>query len=259
MSIVLGLDIGSNSVGSAWIDLASGEITVGLSVFPAGVDESDEKRGDPKNAKRRTTRRSRLTLARRSHRKRALRRWLIANKFLPSDAQQFQRLLQETDPWDLRRKALTLPLTPHEFGRVLLHLAQRRGTVGFDADLGDAGQVKAAMTELQLAILARYGTNQVKKDQQQLREQIEQLAKQKKRDHQENRQLENAQDELKKLCKSMLQEGAVTFGRFIADLRDERCTPITTKDQRKQQRGAQNGASLCGTRRVNLSFTRIGP
>lgn len=90
MSSVLGLDIGSNSVGSAWIDFKTGEITVGLSVFPAGVDESDEKRGDPKNVKRRSARRTRITLARRSQRKRLLRLKLIEMGLLPSTEAEFK-------------------------------------------------------------------------------------------------------------------------------------------------------------------------
>lgn len=83
MTVVLGLDIGSNSVGSAWYDYSTGKITTGLSVFPAGVDESDEKRGDPKNAKRRMTRRTRITLARRSQRKRLLSLKLIETGLCP--------------------------------------------------------------------------------------------------------------------------------------------------------------------------------
>src|SRR5262245_59493740 len=130
MTISLGLDIGSNSVGSAWINHETGEITTGLSVFPAGVDESEEKRGVPKNAKRRMTRRTRITLARRAARKRALRLKLIASGLLPSDPGEFKKLLEDTDPWQLRRQGLTEPLTPYQFGRLLLHLAQRRGALG---------------------------------------------------------------------------------------------------------------------------------
>ena len=44
---VLSLDIGSNSVGSMWLDRKTGKIATGTSVFPAGVEESDDKRGDP--------------------------------------------------------------------------------------------------------------------------------------------------------------------------------------------------------------------
>src|SRR5439155_25175559 len=150
------------SVGSAWLDHQTGGITVGLSVFPAGVDESEEKRGDPKNAKRRTTRRSRITLARRAQRKRGLRLKLIPVELLPSDADRFKKLLEDTDPWALRRKGLTERLSPHEFGRVLLHLAQRRGALGFDADVGDKGKVKAAMTHVQLEMLDKYASGDAK-------------------------------------------------------------------------------------------------
>jgi hypothetical protein len=39
MCTYLGLDIGSNSLGSALIDTRTRKIIIGLSVFPAGVDE----------------------------------------------------------------------------------------------------------------------------------------------------------------------------------------------------------------------------
>lgn len=155
MSIILGLDIGSNSVGSAWIDSASGRVVTGTSIFPAGVDETDEKRGEPKNAKRRMTRRTRITLARRSTRKRQLRQRLIAAGLLPPDEAAFKTLLESTDPLALRRKGLDGPLQPFEFGRLLLHLAQRRGALGLRMDdteasddgddANDDGKVKAAI------------------------------------------------------------------------------------------------------------------
>lgn len=162
---VLGLDIGSNSVGSAWIDLKDGEIVPGSSVFPAGVDESDDKRGDPKNAKRRMTRRTRITLARRAQRKRELRLKLIETGLLPPDRDGFKALLEATDPWALRRKGLDEPLLPHELGRVLLHLAQRRGALGLhipdpDEDeredaSDDDGKVKAAIGAVRAKMLER--------------------------------------------------------------------------------------------------------
>ncbi len=47
-------------------------------------------------------------------------------------------LLESTDPWVLRQKALSEKLTAFEFGRILLHLSQHRGAVGLvfksDAD-----------------------------------------------------------------------------------------------------------------------------
>ncbi|MCC5829201.1 MAG: HNH endonuclease [Phycisphaeraceae bacterium] len=187
--ITLGLDIGSNSIGSAWFDSRTGQLTTGTSIFPAGVDESDDKRGEPKNAKRRMVRRTRITLARRSQRKRELRRKLIETGLLPTDETAYAKLLEETDPWELRRRGLTKPLRPHEFGRVLLHLAQRRGALGLKIttpDEGDDlqnedGKVKAAICEVR---------------------------------------------------SKMLHRQARTFGEYIAMIRAERVTPITTKDCR---------------------------
>ncbi len=232
--ISLGLDIGSNSVGSAWIDANGSEAVVGVSIFPAGVEESDEKRGDPKNAKRRATRRTRITLARRAQRKRQLTQKLVAIGLLPPDAEEFEKLLHETDPWVLRRDGLTRPMMPFEFGRVLLHLAQRRGALGFEAEVGDKGTVKTAITTTQLEMLDRYAAGNVRGAAQQIRAKIDGLSKKKKRTEQEDEELETGQGELTRLCKSLLQDPTVTFGRFIADLRDERRKPITTPDQRRK-------------------------
>lgn len=236
MTVSLGLDIGSNSVGSAWIDHRTGQITVGVSVFPAGVDESDEKRGDPKNVKRRMTRRARITLARRAQRKRFLRLKLIDAGLLPDNEEEFKKLLEDAAPWELRRRALTESLSPHEFGRVLLHLAQRRGAMGFDADVGDTGEVKKAIVGLQLAMLDRFGSDEEKRTRRELHSCIETLGK-KKRNEQEDDELEKAQEQLTQLCRSLLKRGSVTFGRFIAELRNERRTTITTPDRRKAKKG----------------------
>jgi CRISPR-associated endonuclease Csn1 len=232
-----GLDIGSNSVGSAWIDHETGKITVGLSVFPAGVDESDEKRGDPKNVKRRMSRRTRITLARRALRKRGLRLKLINNGLLPDNEEAFRKLLNDTDPWHLRFKGLTEQLAPCEFGRVLLHLAQRRGAVGFDADVGDKGEVKKAIVGLQLKMLEKLGSPQARIDGTALRKAIDELEKKKKRSDLENSELEKSREKLHHLCHTLLEDRTVTVGRLMAMLQDERRTPVTTPDRRKKKKG----------------------
>lgn len=186
----LSFDIGSNSVGSAWIDTHNGTVTTGTSVFPAGVDETDDKRGEPKNAKRRMTRRMRITLARRSARKRDLRLLLISRGLLPPTETAFRTLLESTDPWALRTKGLDTALSPHEFGRIVLHLAQRRGALGLtvsspdDGDESDSedGKVKQAIGEVRAKMLARK---------------------------------------------------ARTFGEFIAAIRGERITPLSSADKRR--------------------------
>lgn len=127
--ITLGLDIGSNSVGSAWVDTDRKEIHLGVSVFPAGVEETDVKRGAPKNQDRRAKRSLRRTLARRSQRKERTRRVLTEYGLLPTDLDRVREMF-DLNPWTLRRRGLHEPVTPHEFGRVLVHLGQRRGALG---------------------------------------------------------------------------------------------------------------------------------
>ena len=149
MTVSLGLDIGSNSVGSAWVDTDKKEIVMGVSVFPAGVDESETKRGSPKNQHRREKRSQRKNLARRAARKHRLRHLLTSAGLLPSDPIQWKALV-EMNPWTLRRKALAEPVTPHEFGRILVHLNQRRGALGVQTDPEDQeeGKVKEAIDHL---------------------------------------------------------------------------------------------------------------
>ena len=74
---LLGLDIGSNSVGSAWIDTEKRIIQIADSVFPAGVEESEKKRGAPKNQARRGKRSQRRSIERRAERKRMMRKFLL--------------------------------------------------------------------------------------------------------------------------------------------------------------------------------------
>ena len=147
--ITLGLDIGTNSVGSAWVDTEGGTIDMGVSVFPAGVEEQINKRGAPLNQKRREKRQLRRVLARRAERKRLLRKLLVQVGLLPRSPMELEAMLAE-NPWLLRRKALAEPLTPHQFGRVLLHLNQRRGAsnIVLDAENPEEGKVKEAMDRL---------------------------------------------------------------------------------------------------------------
>jgi CRISPR/Cas system Type II protein with McrA/HNH and RuvC-like nuclease domain len=254
----LGLDIGSNSVGSAWIDHDTGKITVGISVFPAGVDESDEKRGDPKNVKRRTSRRTRITLARRAYRKRALRLRLIKEGLLPEDESKFKTLLEETDPWILRCKGLTQAVHPQQFGRVLLHLSQRRGAVGFDADVGDTGNVKKAIVDLQLTMLDRLGSNESRNDAQQLRRTIESLEKKKSRSESESQELDDAREKLQQLCRGLLKDKTVTVGRLMAMLREERLLRSQRQIGENVRRARANGKALFAIKAASSSFTPIG-
>jgi CRISPR-associated endonuclease Csn1 len=195
MTISLGLDIGSNSVGSAWVDTEKGEIHLGVSVFQAGVEESEDKRGAPKNQARRQTRSQRRNIRRRAERKRELTRFLMDHDFVPREPKELQNLY-EKDPWQLRRKALTEPLSPQEFARIVIHLAQRRGAVGVESDPDDPdeGKVKDGMDRLREELLKRYVP-------------------------------ENFRDDLRKNAHDFdryCDENAITIGRLMADLIDDR-------------------------------------
>lgn len=122
----LGLDLGSNSIGWSVIDEAANTVVAGVRVFPEGVDRDTKGSEVPKNAQRRTARSQRRLIARRARRKRNLRRVLTDLGWLPSKASE-QLLVDNLNPYDLRKKGLTTPLTLAELARALIHLNQRRG------------------------------------------------------------------------------------------------------------------------------------
>ncbi|MDD5458492.1 MAG: type II CRISPR RNA-guided endonuclease Cas9 [Phycisphaerae bacterium] len=139
----LGLDIGSNSVGSAWVDTEAKTIKLGVSVFPAGVESSTDKRGEPKNQARRSQRQQRRSIKRRAELKRRLCQYLIKKGWMPTEKERLQKW-KMLNPWFLRRDAVREELKTdnffnacEKFGRILLHLAQRRGAWWFDEESED--------------------------------------------------------------------------------------------------------------------------
>lgn len=129
---ILGLDLGSNSLGWALLssegDTPTAIIDLGVRIFNKAVEE---KTPTPKNAKRRERRLARRVLQRRARRKQRMLNYLVSRDFLPKelhDSHQPEIILNELgDPYQLRAKALDEALTSYELGRVLLHLVQRRG------------------------------------------------------------------------------------------------------------------------------------
>ena len=201
---ILGLDIGSNSVGSAWVDTGKQEVTCGVSVFPAGVEETEEGRGAPKNQDRRGKRSLRRSLARRSARKRAVRQLLTKGKLLPENAAELQALLS-TDVWELRRAGLERTLSPHEFGRVLLHLCQRRSALGLNLPQNES----AADSESD--------ENQQNLKRNKTRTSIKPTRKPK------------SKAAVERTTKQMKERNARTFGELIALIADERRVPIVDR------------------------------
>lgn len=151
MATTLGLDLGPNSIGWALIeDNADGTgrlIDAGVRVFPEGVDNFDTSKEVSRNEDRRIARGMRRQILRRKRRRRILRDALIEVGLFPSDRAAQQRLF-DLDPYDLRRRSLNEKLNPHEIGRVLLHLNQRRGFLSNrKKDRGDK-EVKGMLAEI---------------------------------------------------------------------------------------------------------------
>jgi CRISPR-associated endonuclease Csn1 len=163
LKYVLGLDLGSASLGWALIALDDTDdpvslIRAGVRIFEPGVDgtsmEIEQGKDQSKAVERRTARLHRRQLRRRAARQRDLFRLLQRHSLLPEPAisngspeEQRHSILNQLDlqlthKWEqafpdnrfaqlplyfLRKQALDEPLEAHEIGRVLFHLIQRRG------------------------------------------------------------------------------------------------------------------------------------
>ena len=160
MPLVFGLDIGATSIGFAVIDhdceLATGKIhRLGVRIFP----EARDLKGVPLNQGRRQARLRRRQLRRRRARRRLLSNQLCAAGLLPPRQSSHWDQIMKRDPYDLRKRAFEgEALTPHEVGRSIYHLAQRRHFRSHDLDeisdtaddaSGDADERKAASTREQ--------------------------------------------------------------------------------------------------------------
>ncbi|HHI80344.1 MAG TPA: type II CRISPR RNA-guided endonuclease Cas9, partial [Planctomycetes bacterium] len=182
---LLGLDLGTNSIGWALLALdedssPTGILASGVRVFPAGVDGDFEKgREESRNSKRRSVRLARRQIRRRSRRKKKLYNLLAKSKLLPpadtSDPIEIHKKLLHLDgqlrlsfaishrnqqllPYLLREKALREALTPFELGRAIYHLAQRRGFLSnrktSPKENEDCGVVKQSIVDLDAEIKA---------------------------------------------------------------------------------------------------------
>ncbi len=132
MKKVLGLDLGSNSIGWALMGETNGEVNqildLGSRIFNKAVEE---KIPTPKNQKRRDMRLGRRILQRRARRKQKMIHYLISLDLLPQElSNNFgqEKLLNELgNPYELRTIGLDEQLAPFKLGRVLLHFVARRG------------------------------------------------------------------------------------------------------------------------------------
>ncbi len=153
---VLGLDLGTASIGWAIIDLElddDGEIgseiglrAAGVRIFPEGVNRGPKGAEKPKNVERRTARGARRNRYRFHQRRRNLARILVAAGLLPESEADRQKLWR-LDPYVLRARGLDEDLSAHEFGRALFHLNQRRGFKS-NRKSGEANANKGMLKEI---------------------------------------------------------------------------------------------------------------
>lgn len=143
MTKILGLDLGTNSIGWALIDESQSKILgIGSRIFPMGVENLGEGEGREmsKNAGRTGARGVRRKFFRKRLRKKVLLKALSENKMCPmltSDFEEWKKTKQfpseklanwfALNPYELRQKALNEKLSLEEIGRIFYHLIQRRG------------------------------------------------------------------------------------------------------------------------------------
>ncbi len=124
----LGIDLGTNSIGWAAVELDAGGEPVGVldagaRIFADGRDE----RGEASNAAERgTARGGRRRRARYVQRRERLANALADCGLTPRDKSERQAL-DALDPYEIRARALDEQLHPFALGRALFHLNQRRG------------------------------------------------------------------------------------------------------------------------------------
>ena len=143
MTKILGLDLGTNSIGWALVDDTNSKILgIGSRIFPMGVDNLGEGEGREisKNAGRTGARGVRRQFFRRRLRKKVLLKALSENKMCPmveGDFEDWKKTKEfpshklanwfALNPYELRQKAVNEKLSLEEIGRILYHLIQRRG------------------------------------------------------------------------------------------------------------------------------------
>lgn len=153
MTKILGLDLGTNSIGWAIVDDSANSILgMGSRIFPEGVKANSIGSGDreeSRNAARRNSRQLRRQYYRKRLRKIKLLRILIDLNMCPLTHQELDywakwdktkgkagrkapssKLYKDwlsLNPYELREKALHHDMTLFELGRVFYHIIQRRG------------------------------------------------------------------------------------------------------------------------------------
>src|SRR6185312_13883745 len=152
----LGLDVGSNSLGwfVVWLNETGEPVELGpggVRIYPDGRDpQSQESNAADRRVKRGMRRRRDRYLKRRSN----LMTLLVKHGLMPAEEAD-RKALEALDPYELRAKALDESLPPHQIGRALFHINQRRGFLSNrKTEKGDneSGAIKLAAGRLQQSI-----------------------------------------------------------------------------------------------------------
>jgi len=157
----LALDMGANSLGWCVYRLNEHDepdkiIRVGSRIFSDG---RDPKTLASRAADRRLARQARRRRDRVLKRRQKLMQGLIRFGLMPSD-EAGRKQLQALDPYELRARGLNQPLSMHQLGRALYHLARKRGFRSSRKDARDeetakeTGKVKLAIAALRERVAA---------------------------------------------------------------------------------------------------------
>lgn len=170
-NVVLGLDLGTSSIGWALIEenpetqerrILSRQSSDGVCTYALGsriIDAPEEaKEHKLYSVTRREKRAVRRVIARKAQRMRAIRH-LLMEAGLPEvkdlEYMHHQKGHAQTSPWELRRRGLREKLSDREFAIVLLHIAGHRGfrsnSKSESAD-AEAGKVKKALAALETTL-----------------------------------------------------------------------------------------------------------
>ena len=149
----LSLDLGTNSLGWCVLDLdhdgkPKGIRRMGVRIFTDGRNPQDKSSlAVARRIARQMRRRRDRTLTRRTR----LMAALIRFGLMPAD-RDARKALERLDPFVLRARGLNERLEPHEIGRALFHINQRRGfkQMRGTGDAEEAGKIRTAVGKLEI-------------------------------------------------------------------------------------------------------------
>lgn len=125
MGNVLGLDIGTNSIGWAIIDDSANKIIdLGVRLFKEGVNNINQAKEQSKNATRSEKHQIRIQLQRKKSRKRLLLKHMKEFKIIDDG---FEDIMMTIDPYIARRDAINGKIELERLARALFHICQHRG------------------------------------------------------------------------------------------------------------------------------------